>query len=687
MAKTSSHSHETSLKAAILVQRLFRGFKDRHKYRRRVLLEAWDELEKKEEAELHYSAKEVGKMTEMYRKLALTSKHVDLEIEEQETKRRPSFVENRDKKDEDKEGKKEFKPTLSWLAAFMDRVGKKDYDSKPMPEAEIMSLLSQAYTVLSKLPNVVEVSIKQDKDEKDSQTLIVVGDLHGQAADILHILKTHGLPTKRKLFLFNGDFVDRGKFAIEVCIIIFTLKLLFPDVVYMNRGNHEADDINARDGFQDECCAKYNMTVYHQFNETFTALPLVHIANKKAMIVHGGLCWDAGVTIKKIQEIDRFVLHPSWESIMEDLMWSDPGGPSHNGASQNDRGCGCIFGEDIVDEFFEDNPPLNLLVRSHEKKESGFQRHFGGKVLTVFSASNYCGDNGNDGAVIEVLPSLDYRVHTFYATGVQDNDVKFADRYCTLSSSVAAKLIHRIAENRLQLLDCYGKVVKEMNEKKGAESKGEVITRVQWAQGLKRVLDLRVKFLFLQELLGVPLLGENGKRRGKFSYVKWLEKFAPVNQRLFHLDSKAAPAVKETLQKITDVLQRHRVAVKSMFRYFDSNGDGQITPKELHNGLVCLGQVYKTNFTKAEVDTLIEHLDKDGNKAIDYDEFLAHFSVSDSEIAKKLDAVPRSSVMRGGTLLSPPTKLMGEQESDKAESPMLAHSSRKWRSSRIKLKV
>jgi len=641
-----------SMRAAIQVQKLFRGFKDRHKYRRRVLLAAWDELEHKEESELHLSSRELGKLTEMYSKLSLPATNT-------EGGRRPSFVLERENGKEVKSSG--FKPTLSWLAGFMDKTSKEYIDGTgekkaPMAVEDLTALLNQAKDSLKALPNVVRIELKSPVK------LMVVGDLHGQVKDLLFILKKHGLPTKDKWFLFNGDFVDRGKHSCETCIILFALKLLFPGYVHLNRGNHEADDINARDGFQDEVFLKYNQQVYDKFNDTFTALPLVHIINKTAMVVHGGLCWDAGVTIDSIGKIDRFCLHPEWESIMEDLLWSDPGGPKHNGASQNDRGCGCIFGEDIVDEFFEDNPPLNLVIRSHEKKEWGFEEHFHGKLLTVFSASNYCGDNGNHGAVLEVTPTeagLEYTAHKFYTTmGTQEEKKSFADQYCTLSASVAAKLIHRIAAHRLELLDYYATCVQSnkgrLSEPGSAEVKNNeaIITRVEWARGLKEILGLKISFLFLQTLLGVPMKGVDGKNKGKFNYVEWLSKFAPTTAKLKFEAKGQAPEVKQTLLKIVNVLQKHRVAVKTMFRYFDLNGDGVISPQELANGLVCLGKVYNETFEVEEVKTLVAHLDKDKSNSIDYSEFLNTFTVSNPELSNALKSVKREDVMRGGIVSS-----------------------------------
>lgn len=54
----------------------------------------------------------------------------------------------------------------------------------------------------------------------------------------------------------------------------------------------------------------------------------------------------------------------------------------------------------MTKEFLKLNPPLNLIVRSHECMTKGFKLHHHDQVITVFSASNYTGTVGNDGALV-----------------------------------------------------------------------------------------------------------------------------------------------------------------------------------------------------------------------------------------------------------------------------------------------
>lgn len=56
----------------------------------------------------------------------------------------------------------------------------------------------------------------------------------------------NGLPSAENPYIFNGDFVDRGKKGLEVLLLLLACFLVFPGGVYLNRGNHEDQVMNSR---------------------------------------------------------------------------------------------------------------------------------------------------------------------------------------------------------------------------------------------------------------------------------------------------------------------------------------------------------------------------------------------------------------------------------------------------------
>lgn len=71
------------------------------------------------------------------------------------------------------------------------------------------------------------------------------------------------------------------------------------------------------------------------------------------------------------------------------------------------------FGPDRVQEFLNKNN-LSMIIRAHECVMDGFERFAGGSLITVFSATDYCGRHKNAGAVLlvkknfEIIPKLIY---------------------------------------------------------------------------------------------------------------------------------------------------------------------------------------------------------------------------------------------------------------------------------------
>ncbi|KAJ6237076.1 serine/threonine-protein phosphatase 5 [Anaeramoeba flamelloides] len=283
-------------------------------------------------------------------------------------------------------------------------------EGKMIHKRYIHMILFKFYEIILKTKNVTYIDLSND------QEITVVGDLHGQFMDLFQILEFTGMPGPNNQYLFNGDLIDRGLHSLEVVLTVFLMKILFPQYVHINRGNHESLLLNLTYGFYEEVSQKIGGSAFPLFTEIFIWLPLATVINHKIFVVHGGLCGKYGVTIKDIEAIDR-TMQPvqdpkkSETDLLSCLLWSDPG-EFETGFVPNPRACSVMFGVDVTKDFLQNNN-LELIVRSHEAVEDGYEFMHENLILTIFSAANYRGDEENFGAVVKFNSNSEISFHQF----------------------------------------------------------------------------------------------------------------------------------------------------------------------------------------------------------------------------------------------------------------------------------
>ncbi|OMJ72513.1 hypothetical protein SteCoe_29033 [Stentor coeruleus] len=236
--------------------------------------------------------------------------------------------------------------------------------------------------------------------------ITVVGDIHGQYYDFLEILNLGGNPENTQ-YLFLGDYVDRGAFSIEVILLLYSLKINYPSLIFMLRGNHECRQMTSLFNFRSECLYKYDLDVYDAFMDSFDCLPMACVLNNNFLAVHGGLSPELH-SLDDIKYMRRF-FEPGREGLQCDLLWSDPVDSSDGRLSQvfknNEvRGCSFFFGGEATRKFLKDNN-LIAVIRAHEAQKDGFKMlYWNGpnfpSIITIFSAPNYCDCYKNKGAMI-----------------------------------------------------------------------------------------------------------------------------------------------------------------------------------------------------------------------------------------------------------------------------------------------
>ncbi|KAJ3275200.1 PsbP domain-containing protein 3, chloroplastic [Terramyces sp. JEL0728] len=276
---------------------------------------------------------------------------------------------------------------------------------KKLHKKYLWQMMIQIKKYFESRPSIEDVVIPE------GAKITVCGDIHGQYYDLLNLFELNGLPSETNMYLWNGDFVDRGSFSVECVITLFAFKLLYPNSVYLSRGNHEANDMNKAYGFEGEVKHKYTENTFKLYSEIFNAIPLGNLIMNRILVIHGGLFSKKGVTIDDLRKINRFQ-QPGQSGLMCELLWSDP--QFLPGIGQSKRGVGIQFGPDITKEFCDTNN-LDCIIRSHEVKHDGYEIAHEGKCITIFSAPNYCDSANNKGAYIHINPACELTYKQFTA--------------------------------------------------------------------------------------------------------------------------------------------------------------------------------------------------------------------------------------------------------------------------------
>ncbi|CAK9252506.1 unnamed protein product [Sphagnum jensenii] len=420
------------------------------------------------------------------------------------------------------------------VLALYRRRGKLTMDS-------LHKLLRIAYKRLKSMGNTSRVIVRP------CDRVVVVGDLHGQLADLLHILEEAGLPTPLSgapskapcdpglpstlalgkdggaaasvaatvvpvpgctKYIFNGDFVDRGPEGVEVTAVLLALFCAYPGAAV-----------------EAECRTKYDNLTFGMFVEVFQQLPLFTLIEEQVLILHGGLFHSPDATLKDMNSIKRDTFQltdmhqdavstdvvPRYEraeflrQMQRDALWSDPN--PLPGWHLNPRGAGVGFGPDVTESFLRRNK-LHMVVRSHECVRTGFDRPFADTphedlLCTVFSASNYYGA-GNTAAYLVFergsasakdksyyrVPSseLRYSVHYFITDGGDDEEDAKTVAPHDISSSLGQTLYDLVLSNKSALLTEFRRI--------DTAGSGRV-SRTAWAEAMHRVARTQMQLQWL----------------------------------------------------------------------------------------------------------------------------------------------------------------------------------------------
>ncbi|KAB0372503.1 hypothetical protein FD755_016295 [Muntiacus reevesi] len=263
-----------SLKAALVIQNWYRTYRDRLKTRQRYALTIFQSIEYADEQGQLQLSNFFSFMLENYTRVqekepGLVTRLFGSSIQDKDRQDYLGLIEVPDSY---------CGPRLQFPLTFtdIDLLIEGFKQQQILHAYYVLEVLFETKKVLQQMPNFTHTSTSPSKE------ITICGKFQSR----------NGLPSVNNPYVFNGDFVDRGKNSMEILMILFVSFLVYPNDLHLNRGNHEDFMMNMRYGFTKEILHKYKLhgkKILQILEEVYTWLPIGTIIDNEVLIIHGGI--------------------------------------------------------------------------------------------------------------------------------------------------------------------------------------------------------------------------------------------------------------------------------------------------------------------------------------------------------------------------------------------------------------
>jgi len=337
------------------------------------------------------------------------------------------------------------------------------------------------------------------------------------------------------------------------------------------------------------------------------------LINEDILVVHGGI--SDKMSLEDICEIDRRKfqclseglphgeLERDYEAVSA-MLWSDPiersdDGEAFWGCEFNDtRGIGTFWGPDVTEAWL-DKHDLALIIRSHECMEHGFDLKHNGRVLTIFSASNYYEDGSNLAAYCILHRDRGITLQQFSTssahTGRDLSKTTFSKSVKKMEESAVEQLRHLLLSRSADLRRRF-----ELADPDGSG----MLNMKDWADIVQRVTDVYVPWVTVAAKL-VDVCETDP------SLVLWDT----------CLQRRALP----TKNNLANGLYRNLRQMEAVFRLLDEDGSGSISVSEFQRAARVLNQARGRtghHISEDKVKEILTAMDVDGDGVVSFNEFL-----------------------------------------------------------------
>lgn len=335
--------------------------------------------------------------------------------------------------------------------------------------------------------------------------------------------------------------------------------------------------------------------------------------------------------------IDRRVNPDAFlQQLQRDALWSDPS--PRLGLNLSVRGAGVAFGSDVAKLFMKNNA-LELVVRSHECVPRGFHFPFAEvdgnySVVTLFSASNYGGNDVNKGAVMILEPTAGPPAAVPAVTVDQVIDQKmrvpisgsvslsYSIHEYNINKHVAARMKKSFSSNSHTLHD----LVKQHRSRllpafrQRDKDHDGLLALEEWATTLTAITETSVDWKQAAALLIPPSCWSTDNRIQYELFLEQMQGNYLTSPESSHTESSCV---------LVDHLYNDKARLQNAFSFFDIQEVGYFNKTEFLAGCEKLNATLANILRFQNFDAVFQLLDLTSSGTVHANEFFEVFRIAD----------------------------------------------------------
>ena len=252
-----------------------------------------------------------------------------------------------------------------------------------------------------------------DLRDNPETRVVVIGDIHSDynslVAALLKLSVSDYNYFEKAVFVFLGDYLDRGSVLFEPLLLLKRLKEILGDRLILLKGNHESvsydkdkQQITTKVTPNQSCVCLNEYCVKDQeflrlFASFYSTLPIyvyLKAMEKNVLLTHAAIPRDKFLDSIHFDDTNGCIVFESdvptaerlkvRNTILKDMIWGDPSEYDEKIQAEGRF----EFGSKQFERFAKSNH-ISLLFRSHEEATKGYKTFYENRLYTIFSTGNH----------------------------------------------------------------------------------------------------------------------------------------------------------------------------------------------------------------------------------------------------------------------------------------------------------